>query len=39
MQIQAAEAGAVEFLCKPFSQESLSRAVRSALGEKKKDKS
>jgi FixJ family two-component response regulator len=39
MQIQAAQTGAVEFLCKPFSQESLSRAVRSALGKQKKDRS
>jgi FixJ family two-component response regulator len=31
VHIQAFQAGAVEFLCKPFSQESLFQAVRSAL--------
>jgi FixJ family two-component response regulator len=38
-QIQAAQAGAVEFLFKPFSQESLFLAVRSALGSQRKDRS
>jgi FixJ family two-component response regulator len=38
-QIQAAQAGAVAFLCKPFSQESLFRAVRSVLGSQRKDRS
>jgi FixJ family two-component response regulator len=36
-QIQAAQAGAVEFLWKPFSQESLFRAVRSAIGNRRQD--
>jgi FixJ family two-component response regulator len=31
VRIRAFQAGAVEFLCKPFSQESLFQAVRSAL--------
>jgi FixJ family two-component response regulator len=31
VRIQALQAGAVGFLCKPFSQESLFQAVRSAL--------
>jgi FixJ family two-component response regulator len=39
MRTQAVQTGAVEFLCKPFSQESLSRAVRSALGKQKQDRS
>ena len=39
MRTQAVQTGAVEFLCKPFSQESLSRAVRSALGKHKQDRS
>ena len=38
-QIQAAQGGAVGFLCKPFSQESLFRAMRSALGSQRKDRS
>lgn len=38
-QIQATQGGAVGFLCKPFSQESLFRAVRSALGSQRKDRS
>ena len=35
---QATEAGAVAFLCKPFSQDSLLQAVRSALASKREDK-
>ena len=35
---QATEAGAVAFLCKPFSQDSLLQAVRSALACKREDK-
>ena len=31
VRIRAFQAGAVEFLCKPFTQESLFQAVRSAL--------
>ena len=38
-RIQAAQAGAVGLLYKPFSQESLFLAVRSALGSKRKDRS
>jgi len=34
---QATEAGAVAFLCKPFSQNSLLQAVRFALARKKED--
>jgi FixJ family two-component response regulator len=33
VRIRAFQAGAVEFLCKPFSQESLFQAVRSALAD------
>jgi FixJ family two-component response regulator len=36
-QTQAAGGGAVDFLCKPFSQESLFQAVHSAMGSQKKD--
>jgi FixJ family two-component response regulator len=35
---QAGEAGAVAFLCKPFSQDSLLQAVRSALASEREDK-
>jgi FixJ family two-component response regulator len=35
---QATEAGAVAFLCKPFSQDSLLQAVRSALANKREGK-
>ena len=35
---QATEAGAVAFLCKPFSLDSLLQAVRSALASKREDK-
>jgi FixJ family two-component response regulator len=35
---QATEAGAMAFLCKPFSQNSLLQAVRSALARKREDK-
>ena len=38
-QIQAARAGAAGFLCKPFSQESLFRVIRSAIGSQRKDRS
>jgi FixJ family two-component response regulator len=38
-RIQALQAGAVEFLSKPFSQESLSQAVRSALASRREDRS
>ena len=38
-QIQAAQAGAVGFLLKPFNQESLFLAVRAALGNQRKDRS
>ena len=34
VRIRAFQAGAVEFLCKPFSQESLLQALRSALANK-----
>jgi FixJ family two-component response regulator len=33
VRIRAFQAGAVEFLCKPFSQESLFQAVRAALAD------
>ena len=35
---QATETGAVAFLCKPFTQNSLLQAVRSALARKRQDK-
>jgi FixJ family two-component response regulator len=38
-RIQAAQAGAMGLLYKPFSQESLFLALRSALGSPRKDRS
>jgi CheY-like chemotaxis protein len=35
---EAREAGAVAFLCKPFSQDSLLQAVHSALASEREDK-